>query len=252
MGELADIVVGGLLMSAVALVGGVTVFMKPATLDRIVLPLVSLAAGTLLGGAFFHMIPEGMAALDPLEAALWITVGFASFLALEQFLHWHHSHEALDQSGDEGHGTRAPMTYLILIGDGVHNFLGGLGIASAFLIDPRTGIIAWFAAIAHEIPQELGDFGVLVHGGWPKKRALLWNFVSALTFPIGAILAYVASFQFEVSGLMLFAAGNFIYIASSDLIPEIKAQENLAKAAGHFALFAAGMAGLYLVAHFGQ
>ena len=92
MTELAWIVLGGLLMSAIAMVGGLTTILRPATLDRLLLPLVSLAAGTLLGGAFFHMVPEAMAALDPLHAATWLAAGFTSFLALEQFLHWHHSH----------------------------------------------------------------------------------------------------------------------------------------------------------------
>lgn len=236
------ILTGGLLMSAIALVGGVTVFLRPATLERILLPLVALAAGTLLGGAFFHMIPEGSAALEPLSAAAWLVCGFAVFLAMEQFLHWHHTH----------HNTlsdRKPATYLILIGDAVHNFLGGLGIASTFLLDTRAGIIAWVAAAAHEIPQELGDFGVLVHGGWPKRRALMWNFISASTFPVGALLAYLAAQRFDVAGLVLFGAGNFIYIAASDLIPEIKAQARLAAAVTHFACFAAGLVLMFSLAH---
>jgi zinc and cadmium transporter len=239
---LAWIIVGGLLMSAIALVGSLTVVLKPATLEKILLPLVALAAGTLLGGAFFHMIPEGSSALEPLSAAAWLVGGFAVFLAMEQFLHWHHSHGTAPSG-------RKPVTYLILIGDAVHNFLGGLGIASTFLLDPRAGIIAWFAAAAHEIPQELGDFGVLVHGGWPKRRALTWNFISALTFPLGALLAYLAAQRFDVAGLVLFGAGNFIYIAASDLIPEIKSQASLRAAISHFACFAAGLMLMFILAY---
>jgi len=229
-------------MSAIAMVGGITVILQPETLERLLLPLVSLAAGTLLGGAFFHMVPEGTKALDLLSAGAWLMGGFMVFLGLEQFLHWHHTHHAPEKD-------RKPVTYLILIGDAVHNFLGGLGIASTFLIDLKAGIIAWVAAAAHEVPQELGDFGVLVHGGWPRRRALLWNVVSALTFPVGAVLAYLAAQRFEVSGLVLFGAGNFIYIAASDLIPEIKSERSLRKAAAHFSFLAAGVIIMFVLAY---
>lgn len=233
---------GGFLMSAIAMVGGLTILIKPATLERLLLPLVALAAGTLIGGAFFHMIPEGMEVLSPLAGAAWLVCGFSVFLALEQFLDWHHSHNATPSG-------RKPVTYLILIGDAVHNFLGGLAIASTFLIDQRAGIIAWFAAAGHEVPQELGDFGVLVHGGWPHRRALLWNFISALTFPLGAVLAYLAAQRFEVAGLVLFGAGNFIYIAASDLIPEIKSQGNLRTTLTHFSCFVAGLLLMFNLAY---
>lgn len=240
--SLAWIVIGGFLMSAIALVGGVTTLLQPATLERLLLPFISLAAGTLLGGAFFHMIPEGTTALGPLAAGVWLAGGFATFLALEQFLHWHQTHRAHTE-------VRKPVTYLILIGDAVHNFLGGLGIASTFLINPSAGVIAWIAAAAHEVPQELGDFGILVHGGFPRKRALLWNLMSALTFPIGAVVAYAVSQRVDVSGLVLFGAGNFIYIAASDLVPEIKSNRSLRSAAMHFSLFALGLALTLFLAH---
>ena len=242
MDSLIWIVAGGLLMSAIAMVGGLTTVLQPATLERLLLPMVALAAGTLLGSAFFHMIPEGMKSLDPLAAAAWLMCGFCAFLALEQFLHWHHTHRPPAE-------VRRPVTYLILIGDAVHNFLGGLGIASTFLLDPRAGSIAWVAGAAHEVPQELGDFAVLVHGGWPRRQALLWNLVSALTFPVGAMVAYVASRHFEVAGLVLFGAGNFVYIAASDLIPEIKVQRvSLRATASHFAFFATGLLLMFALA----
>ena len=228
------ILAGGLLMSAIAMVGGITVFMKAATLERILLPLVSLAAATLLGGALFHMLPEGLDSLEPLTATAWLMAGFSAFLLLEQSLHWHHSHSSRRERYQ-------PVTYLVLLGDGIHNFIGGLAIASTFLIDPRAGISAWIAAAAHEIPQELGDFGVLVHGGWSRRRALLWNLISALTFPVGALVAYLLSRHFEVAWLMLFGAGNFIYIAASDLIPEIKQESGLGRVLLHFCFFAAGL-----------
>jgi len=242
MVSLVWIVVGGLLMSAIAMVGSVTVILQPTTLKRMLLPLVSLAAGTLLGGAFFHMIPEGMGSLPTLSAASWLVCGFTVFFALEQFLLWHHSHRA---SAD----ARKPVTYLILIGDTVHNFLGGLGVASTFLISPSAGIAAWVAAAAHEVPQELGDFGVLAYGGWSRRRALLWNALSGLAFPVGAVFAYFASLHFDVAGLVLFGAGNFIYIAASDLIPEIKSQVSLPAAALHFSFFVLGLVLMFALAY---
>ncbi len=241
MTTLAWIIAGGLTMSAIAMIGSVTSFLSDRALERIVLPLVALAAGTLLGGAFFHMIPEGSAALAPLDAAAWIVAGFGAFLVLEQFLHWHQSHGAT-------RAARKPMTYLVLIGDAAHNFLGGLAIASTFLLDARAGVLAWIAAAAHEIPQELGDFGILVHGNWPRRRALLWNFISALTFPCGALVAYAFSQRFDVAGFVLFGAGNFIYIAASDLIPEIKAETSRPRAVLHTLAFGVGLALMFLLA----
>jgi zinc and cadmium transporter len=114
-----------------------------------------------------------------------------------------------------------PLGYLILVADGAHNFIGGLAVAGAFLVDIRVGLITWVAAAAHEVPQELGDFGILVHAGWSKRRALAFNFASALTFLIGGWVAYALSGAYEVTWLLPFAAGNFVYIAAADLLPEL-------------------------------
>ena len=134
------------------------------------------------------------------------------------------------------------MTYLILIGDGLHNFIGGLAIAGIFLVDIRLGIMAWLAAAAHEIPQELGDFGVLIHGGWSKGKALAFNFISALTFLLGGLVAYVTSFNLNVSFLIPFAAGNFIYIGASDLVPEVSKHGELRVNVINLLAFIAGIA----------
>lgn len=215
MQTLTWIIVSGVLMSCIALIGSVTLFIKQETLQKIIIYLVALSAGSLLGGAFFHMIP---AALEEngiqIFTFLWIIIGFTIFFILEQFLHWHHCKKASSEC-------KQPLTYLILLGDGLHNFIGGMAIAGAFLIDIRIGITTWLAAAAHEIPQELGDFGVLIHGGFKKSRALVFNFISGITFLIGGLIAYGASAKFDVSFLLPFAAGNFIYIAASDLVPEI-------------------------------
>jgi zinc and cadmium transporter len=240
------ILAGGLAMSAIALVGSVTLLLPQETLRRVVSPLVALAAGSLLGGAFFHMLPAATRRMSDLGVVfLWTMVGFATFLALEQFLHWHHCHRVEADC-------RQPLGYLILLGDGLHNFLGGLGVAGVFLIDIRLGVMAWIAAAAHEVPQELGDFGVLVHSGWSRARALLFNLLSGLTFLIGGLLAYAAAGRGEIPFLVPFAAGSFLYIGASDLIPQVNRHDSLRGNVVHFAAFAAGLLllwGLRFTAH---
>jgi zinc and cadmium transporter len=206
----------GLVMSALALSGSLTLFLSEGTLKRILLPLVAFSAGSMLGGAFFHMLPEAVAHMgNDLAPWAWCAGGFAAFFCLEQFLQWHHCH------GSPSEHHHPPLTWLVLTADAVHNFVAGLAVAGAFLIDLRLGMVAWVAAAAHEVPQELGDFGVLVHWGWDKKRALLFNLLSALSFPLGGVIAYALSSMISVDFLVPFAAGNFIYIASADLVPEL-------------------------------
>lgn len=235
MSTLGWIVTGGVLMSAIALIGSVTLLMKKSTLDRIVMPLVAFAAGSLLGGAFLHMLPAASKSMpDAVSMYAWTLGGFTAFFALEQILHWHHCHRAAADC-------KQPLTYLILIGDGLHNFLGGLGVGGVFMVDARLGIAAWIAAAAHEVPQELGDFGVLVHGGWSRRRALLFNFFSGSTFLLGGIVAWAAAGTIDVSFLVPFAAGNFIYIGASDLVPEVKKHGDLIANAVNFVSFVAGL-----------
>jgi zinc and cadmium transporter len=235
METLVWIVGSSLVMSAIATVGSVTLILKESTLQKLLLPLVAFAAGSLIGGAFFHMIPAGLKKMGgEVGFFVWLVVGFVLFFALEQFLHWHHCHRAQADC-------KKPLTYLILIGDGVHNFIGGTAVAGTFLIDIRLGVTAWLAAAAHEVPQELGDFGVLLHGGWEKSKALMFNVISALTFLLGGLLAYAASYKLDVTFLLPFAAGNFIYIGAADLIPEINRHESPTANLIHFLFFAAGM-----------
>lgn len=242
MSTLAWILLSGVLMSVIALVGAVTLVLPRQHLQRILMPLVALAAGTLLGGAFFHMIPGALTAGGaPLSVFAWVLAGFTMFLLLEQFLHWHHCHRV--DANCQHH-----VGYLILVGDGLHNFMGGLAVAGAFLVDIRLGIMAWVAAAAHEVPQELGDFGVLVYSGWSRRRALTFNVLSALTFLLGGIFAYVASFKVDVTFLLPLAAGNFIYIAASDLIPEVNKPRQVRHGAVHLGFFLAGVLMLYLLA----
>jgi zinc and cadmium transporter len=235
------IVLGGLSMAVIALVGSVTLLLRDETLDQIIRPLVAFAAGSLLGGAFLHMLPASLAGgLPPVTTFLWTMLGFSLFFSLEQFLHWHHCHRAATDC-------KQPLTYLILLGDGLHNFLGGLGVGSVFLLDVRLGAAAWLAAAAHEVPQELGDFGVLIHGGWGRRRALLFNFLSGLTFLLGGLVAYGVSETVDVSVLVPFAAGNFIYIGASDLVPEVNRHGSGVMNGVYFVSFCSGVVLLWAI-----
>jgi zinc and cadmium transporter len=238
---LAWIVVSGLAMSALAMVGSVSVLMDESLFRRLVMPLVALAAGALLGGAMFHMLPESMEALgDGLTVFVWAVAGLFSFHVLEQFLHWHHCHRPVSEHG--------PLGYLILAADGLHNLIGGLAVGSAFLLDVQLGIVTWLVAAAHEVPQELGDFGILVHSGWSRRHALMYNFVSALTFPLGGLIAYGLAGSIDIAVLVPFAAGSFIYIAVADLLPAITTSRVPREKALHTITFGVGLAMLLGVA----
>jgi zinc and cadmium transporter len=235
------ILLSGTLMSVVSLIGSFFLLFSDKKLLSFLLPMVAFAAGALLGGAFFHMLPAYfIKQRNMLTGFVWLIAGYSVFFVLEQFLHWHHCHKAETYC-------RRPLTYLILIGDGLHNFIGGLSVASTFLMDIRLGIITWLAAVAHEIPQEIGDFAVLIHGGWNKYQALLFNFLSALSFLLGALITYFLSRNMNVDYLIPFAAGNFIYIATSDLVPEVNKHKKLKHNIIHFCFFIFGIVILYFL-----
>jgi len=181
------------------------------------------------------MLPEAIhEGVDIDSAFILVLIGFSLFFLLEQFIHWHHCHRLPSEH-------KHPVTYLILFADAIHNFIDGLAIGGAFMVDFRLGWITLFAAAAHEIPQELGDYGILIHGGWKPKKALLFNFFSGLTAVFGGLAAYFLASKINILFLLPFAAGNFIYIASSDLIPEIKANSCLLKNLKHFVFFVIGI-----------
>lgn len=241
MEQLLWILGGGVLMTAVALVGALSFLVPDETLRRLALPLVAFSAGSLLGGAFFHMLPAALHGgghdAGPL---VWMVAGFTVFLGVEQFLHWHHCHHETADC----HATLPP---LILLGDGIHNFLGGLAIAGTFLIDVRLGIVTWLAAAAHELPQELGNFAVLIHSGWSRRKALWWTVASQSTFLLGGLATWVGARGFDTSSIVAFAAGNFVYIAASDLVPEVNRHRDARRNVIHFGAFLVGAGALLLL-----
>ncbi len=236
MSVLLWIIGSTLALSLLAWIGLITLALQEDKMRVLLLPLVSFAAGSLIGASFLHLIPETMARTGPRwELFLWVLLGFSVFFLMEQFLSWHHHHVVPSEHDKE------PFTYLILVADGLHNFIAGLAIGASFLVSVKVGLITWVAAAAHEIPQELGDFGILIRGGWNKYKALLFNFLTALMIVPGGLLAYFVAGKWDVTFLLPFAAGNFIYIAASDLIPEIKHNASLRKNLEHFCSFVAGI-----------
>jgi len=249
MDPLGWILLTTFLISLLAWIGILTFFLNEALLDRILLVLVALAAGALIGGAFLHLLPRAIrvyGADNTLPMFLYLIAGFCLFYVLEQFIHWHHHHGATHD--------RDAVTYLVLVSDTIHNLIDGLVIAGSFLVGVDVGLITAAAIGLHEIPQEIGDFGVLVYGGFDRFRALVLNYLTQATVIVGGIIGYW--FSSVIGGtptfLLPFAAGNFIYIASSDLIPEIKHEEDHRKAAVYFAVFLMGillMLGIKLLKH---
>ncbi len=238
MNDLLVIVAFGLLMSGIALVGGLVVWLPEAVLERWLRPMVGFAAGSLIGGAFFRMLPHALNGLPAGEAMGWVVVGFAAFLALDQLLEWHHCHRSPSRHV-------RPLGPLLLVADALHNLLGGLAIGAIFTVDLQAGVSAWVAAALHEVPQEIGDFGAIVHSGYTRRQALGWNFLSALTFPLGGVIAWFVGQQVPVGFLVALGAGNFLYVASADLIPEIKRSDRLGEAATRFVSFSLGASLLF-------
>jgi len=232
------ILVATFIISAISLIGAITLFLNDRFLKKMLLVLVALSAGALIGGAFLHLLPEALESeVSSLKIFLVVILGFVTFFILEQFIHWHHHHDC------EGCEKTAPFSYLILVSDALHNFIDGLVIAASFVISFPIGITTTIAVALHEIPQEMGDFGVLIYGGMKKKRALFLNFLSALVAIIGGVIGFFLSTKIGASMIYLlpFAAGNFIYIASSDLIPEIKHGDNKKQSFIYFLVFLTGV-----------
>src|SRR3989344_2714774 len=207
-----------LIVSVISLVGVITLSINVEKLRKLLIYLVSFAAGALLGDAFIHLLPEAVEEAGfGVAISLYVLFGIGFSFLIEKVVHWHHFHYPLD----EGHVH--PFAIMNLVGDLVHNFIDGIIIAASYMVNIPVGIATTIAVILHEIPQEISDFGVLLHGGFTKAKALFYNFLTALTAVLGAIAALLIGSRIEgiTISLAAFAAGAFIYIAGSDLIPEL-------------------------------
>ncbi len=220
--ELFYLLMALIVVSLISLVGSLTISLNKKFLNKILVFLVAFSAGSLLATAFFDLIPESYEALNSISFVLY---GIILFFFIEAFIHWHHPH--IIGCSD----CVQPVVYLNLIGDGFHNFLDGIIIAASFLISLPTGIAATIAIILHEIPQEIGDFAVLVHSGLSRGKAILFNFLTALFSIIGGLISYfyLSSFENLIPYVIAIAAGGFIYIATTDLFPELHKEKDKRK-----------------------
>ena len=207
-----------LIVSLLSLIGVFTLSLKPKKLEKILIYLVAFSAGALFAGAFFHLLPQLIEEAGfNLKISFFILLGIIIFFITETIISWHHCHIPIKKNHIH------PFALMNLFGDSVHNFLDGLIIGASYLLSIPLGIATTVAVFLHEIPQEIGDFGILLHGGFSRRKALLMNFITALTAVLGVFVALLGAKFIENLELFLIpiAIGGFIYIAGSDLIPEL-------------------------------
>ena len=242
------------IISLISLVGVAVLALSKSTLDRILFILVSVAAGALFGDAFVHLIPESFATIgNSAYAAGAVLAGILTFFVLEKFLHWHHTHHIVD--GDECEhgigqaGRIRPLGFLVLSSDSAHNFVDGVIIAAAYMVSIEVGIATTIAVALHEIPQEIGDFALLVHSGFSRLGALAFNFLSALFAVLGAAVVVIAGATMEgsIPFVLAFAAGGFIYIAGSDLLPEMHKVKSVGRSSVQFLALVFGIMAMFSV-----
>lgn len=255
------------IIGCLSLLGILMISMKEKTLDKILFILVAFATGTILATALFDLIPESLHHLEELNAEgagvaesllfTYVIIGFVIFFIIERFIYWFHGHahqkedqfvcyETLTEGSNVALNRGANIknfALLNLIGDGLHNFLDGIIIMVAFLSGMRNGVIITLAVLFHELPQEIGDFGILVYGGFTKKKALFFNFLSAMIALLGGLLALFLSDTIEVFNLffLAFSGGGFLYIATTELMPELIKEKNLKKSIIQASIFLCGL-----------
>ncbi len=246
-----------IIVSLVSLVGIIPLIANRNRLGKLLLLLVSLSAGTLFGGALLHLLPEAVEEQGfGLGVSLMVLAGLVVFFLVEKFIHWRHCHLQGTLPGHPAaeHRTHHPshLAPMNLLGDAIHNFLDGLVIAGSYLVSVPLGIATTIAVVLHEVPQEIADFGVLLYSGLSKSKALLLNFLSAAVAIVGAIVGLLLGSGSENFLLFIlpFAAGGFLYIAGSNLIPEMHKECGLRDSFWHFGMLVLGillMLGLLLI-----
>jgi zinc and cadmium transporter len=236
--------VSTIIVGLLSLLGAFLLLLKKRTLDSIITYTMAFSSGILLGSTFFDLIPESYFHIQG-SAYHWVIIGFISFFIIEKIIHWHHHVEG-------GDCPEKPVAYLTLVGDSIHNFLDGAIIGVAYLTSIPLGITTTLAVIAHEIPHELGDFSILIFSGFSRKKALYYNFLSGLTAAMGAIVILIFSNKVLAFApyLIGFAAGNFLYIAASDLIPELHKKQIIRQSVIQSICIVSGVFLIYLITTF--
>lgn len=235
-------------VSLISLIGIIFLLFQKSELKKTLLFLVSLSAGSLFGGAFLHILPEVVEKQGfTLTISLSVLGGILAFFIIEKVIHWRHCHVPTSESHPHH------LAAMNLVGDGVHNLIDGLIIAAGYLIDFQVGLATTFAVLLHEVPQEIGDFGVLVYSGLSKMKALFYNFLSASLAILGAIIGLALGHNSENFATLIlpFAAGGFLYIAGSDLIPELHKECGSKDTIMHFLALVLGIALMVLLKFIG-
>ena len=241
MDKFALTITANIIISLFSLVGVATLSIGRERLNRLLIFLVAASAGTLLGGAFLHLIPEASAQLPSNVVNLLVLGAFIVFFLLEKILRWHHHHDVVDD--------KHVLGLMNLTGDVVHNFLDGLVIAAAFYTNINLGIATSVAVVLHEIPHEIGNFCVLLHSGFSVRKAVLSNLFVALFAILGGFIGFlwVSHVGLVAPYITAFAAGGFIYIATSDLLPEIRQETNVVRSWLSFVCFLLGVVLMFVL-----
>lgn len=241
MKTLIWILLSTVIISVISLAGITTLALKERSLKKLILLLVALSAGTLIGGAFLHLIPESLLFYKSQTVFILVIAGFVLFFCVEHYMKWRHCHEKECKVHS--------FAQMNMLGESIHNFIDGLILAAAFITSVPVGIIATIAVAVHEIPQEFGDFAILVHAGYKKRKALFLNFLIALTAILGGTFGYFFASMTAISlaALLPIAAGGFIYVGASDLIPEIRKEQNIRKSTTYLITFMIGILLMYVL-----
>lgn len=233
-----------IIVSLISFAGIFTLSVKEKKLKKLLIYLVSFSTGALLGDAFIHLLPSVVEEFGfGLSISLSVLSGIAFSFVIEKFIHWHHCHN--ENNGEHIH----PFAIVNLYGDSLHNFIDGLIIGAGYLIGIDVGIATTIAVILHEIPQEIGDFAILLHGGFSKGKALFYNFITAITAIAGLAISLLSGLYIGniTAFLVPFSAGSLIYIAGSDLIPELHKEVAVKKSILQFALFLLGIFTMFIL-----
>ena len=239
------IILATLIVSVFSLSGIIALSLREKTLHSILFFLVAFSAGSILGASLFDLLPEAVELVDESVVFVYIAVGYLAFFVLERFIYWYHGHGHhgdIEAMGDE----RAPakgFAYLNVLGDGIHNFIDGMIIAASFTAGFSVGLGTTIAVIFHELPQEMGDYGILIYAGFERTRALILNFMAALSVVVGGVFGifFLGTIEALSGPLIAFSAGAFIYLSASELIPELQEEDDFWRSLVQFGVFLMGL-----------
>lgn len=221
-------IISVIIISLISLIGVIALSINQKLLNKILFILIAVAVGAFFGDAIIHLIPESFSKLNEVEGPFYVLLGIVAFFSLEKFLRWQHTHDThIEDDEDYIH----PIGPLVIFSDGIHNAIDGAIIAASFMVSIEVGIVTTIAIALHEIPQEISDFALLLHAGYSKRKAILFNFLSSSVAIFGALITLfiLNSTENILPAMTAFAAGSFLYIAGSDLVPELHKKKKMSE-----------------------